>query len=96
MGRISFGAIGSYLIPLQNETAFYAGVGLLYQLMWFEKVGATKLGPRVELGFTRFGQRNDVEFFIHFDSAAGINKQSNNSPHSIDFSGVYLGSRIVF
>jgi len=96
MNRFSVGGMGSYLVPREDNHAFYCGFGLLYHMMWFENFKANTPGPRFEIGYSSFGQKNDFELFLNFDLAKGHTNQSSNSLSTIDFSGAYLGSRIVF
>jgi hypothetical protein len=94
--RFSIGAMGDYLLPLENENALNLSAGLLYHMISFEGYKVNIAKPRFEFGYTSFKQRYDWEIFFQFDLAGGSTNQSNiNSITKLDFSGVYLGWRII-
>lgn len=96
MNRFSIGPLASYRFLEQNETSLYVGGGLLYHSMWFENASASMLGPRFEFGYTIYRLRNDFEFFVNADIANGKTKENFASVQSIDFTGFYFGTRVVF
>ena len=96
MNRFSIGPLASYRFLEQNESSLYAGAGLLYHNMWFENASASVLGPRFEFGYTTFRLLNDFEFFVNVDLANGKTKDNFAAVQSIDFTGFYFGTRIIF
>ncbi len=94
--RFSIGAIGDYLFPLENDNALNLSAGLMYHMMWFEGYKANVARPRFEFGYTSFRQRYDWEIFFQFDLANGsTNRPNSNSLNKLDFSGMYIGWRII-
>jgi hypothetical protein len=96
MNRFSIGSFATYRFFNQADNALYAGAGLLYHNMGFKSSSASKLGPRFEFGYTTFRMRSDLEFFVLADVANGKTKDSFGSVESIDFTGFYFGTRIIF
>lgn len=95
MNRFSIGPMVSYNLYHQHGSAFYTGIGILFHAMWFDKTSASVPGPRFELGYTHYGMRNDFDFFINVDVAEAKSKDVKATVKSIDFSGVYFGTRII-